>query len=385
MSTPKQNRGKLAILAAGGTGGHLFPAHALANELQNYDIALALITDRRAAGIKGALANIDVHRISASGISGRNVFRRIIATLNLAIGFLEATLLLWRLKPDVVIGFGSYASVPTVAAAAFLGFRTLIHEQNAILGRANRFLAPGVTRIATAFEFAANLRAKDRQKAIWTGNPVRQEIIALSERPYPQIEAGGTIHILVFGGSQGATVFSEVVPKALALLPEQERQRLRVVQQCREEDIEDVKSKYFDFHITAELSPFFDDIAKRISVAHLVICRSGASTLAEIATAGRPAILVPFPHATDDHQTRNAQGLCDAGGGWMIPQDAFTPETLANRLTSLFSIDSTLTSAAKCATKIGMSEAAQKLAKLVMSTLSAEQDSNDKATKGIAA
>ena len=146
-----------------------------------------------------------------------------------------------------------------------------------------------------------------------------------------------------------------------------------------------MKSKYFDFHITAELSPFFDDIAKRISVAHLVICRSGASTLAEIATAGRPAILVPFPHATDDHQTRNAQGLCDAGGGWMIPQDAFTPETLANRLTSLFSIDSTLTSAAKCATKIGMSEAAQKLAKLVMSTLSAEQDNNDKATKGIAA
>ena len=146
-----------------------------------------------------------------------------------------------------------------------------------------------------------------------------------------------------------------------------------------------MKSKYFDFHITAELSPFFDDMAERISAAHLVICRSGASTLAEIATAGRPAILVPFPHATDDHQTRNAQGLWDAGGGWMIPQDAFTPETLANRLASLFSIDSTLNSAAKCATKIGMSEAAQKLAVLVINTLSAEQEGKDTATKGIAA
>ena len=385
MSTPMNNRVKLAVLATGGTGGHLFPARALADELQRHDIELALITDRRAAGISGALANIDVHRIRASGISGRNILRRISATFNLAIGFLEATLLLQRLKPDVVVGFGSYASVPTVAAAALLGFRTIIHEQNAILGRANRFLAPGVTRIATAFEFAANLRAKDRQKAIWTGNPVRPEIIALSGRPYPQIEAGGPINILIFGGSQGATVFSDVVPKALALLPKKERQRLRVIQQCRKEDIEDVRSSYYHSQITTDLSPFFDDMAERISAAHLVICRSGASTLAEITTAGRPAILVPFPHAIDDHQTRNAQGLCDAGGGWIIPQDAFTPETLSNRLKSLFSIDSTLSSAAKCATKIGMSEAAQKLAVLVMDTLNAERDGNGTPTKGVAA
>jgi len=385
MSARMNTQAKLAVLAAGGTGGHLFPARALADELQRHDVALALITDRRAAGISGALANIDVHRIRASGISGRNIFRRIAATFSLAVGFLEAAMLLRRLKPDVVIGFGSYASVPTVAAAALLGFRTIIHEQNAILGRANRFLAPRVTRIATAFEFAANLRAKDRQKAIWTGNPVRPEIIALAGQPYPQIEADGPIQILVFGGSQGATVFSDVVPKALALLPEQERQRLRIVQQCRAEDIEDVKSSYRHSKITAELSPFFNDMAERISAAHLVICRSGASTLAEIATAGRPAILVPFPHAIDDHQTRNAQGLCDAGGGWMIPQDAFTPETLANRLKSLFSIDRTLESAAKCATKIGMSEAAQKLAVLVMDTLNADQDGNRTTAKGVAA
>ena len=180
-------------------------------------------------------------------------------------------------------------------------------------------------------------------------------------------------------------MFSEVVPKALAMLPEQERERLHITQQCREEDIAQVRSTYRMCRINAELSPFFNDMADKISTAHLVICRAGASTLAEVATAGRPAILVPFPHAIDDHQTRNAQGLCDAGGGWMIPQDAFTPETLSNRLISLFSIERTLESAAKCATKISMAEAASRLAKLVTETLSAENQSHHSATNGAAA
>jgi UDP-N-acetylglucosamine--N-acetylmuramyl-(pentapeptide) pyrophosphoryl-undecaprenol N-acetylglucosamine transferase len=381
MSAPE----KLAVIAAGGTGGHLFPARALAGELRNRDIGLALITDKRAAGISGALANIDVYRIHASGVSGRNIFQRLLAILSLGIGFIQAALLLRRLKPDVVVGFGSYASVPTVLAAALLGFRTVIHEQNAILGRANRLLAPRVTRIATAFEFVANLRAKDRQKAVWTGNPVRPEIIAVAGKKYPPIAPGEPLHILIFGGSQGATIFSEVVPKALAMLPEQERERLHITQQCREEDIAQVRSAYRICRINAELSPFFNDMADKISTAHLVICRAGASTLAEVATAGRPAILVPFPHAIDDHQTRNAQGLCDAGGGWMIPQDAFTPETLSNRLISLFSIERTLESAAKCATKISMAEAASRLAKLVTETLSAENQSHHSATNGAAA
>ncbi|HAA90807.1 MAG TPA: undecaprenyldiphospho-muramoylpentapeptide beta-N-acetylglucosaminyltransferase [Rhodospirillaceae bacterium] len=344
---------------------------------------LTLITDRRAAGISGALANLDTYRIHASGVSGRNIFRRLFATFSLGIGFIEAALLLRRLKPDVVIGFGSYASVPTVAAAALLGYRTVIHEQNAILGRANRFLAPRVTRIATAFEFVANLRAKDRQKAVWTGNPVRPDIIAIAGNSYPAVTDDQPIQILIFGGSQGASVFSDVVPDAMAMLPKSERDRLRIVQQCREEDIAAVEAAYRKSKIAAEIAPFFDDIADRISAAHLVICRAGASTLAEIATAGRPAILVPFPHAIDDHQTRNAQGLCDAGGGWMIPQDAFTPETLANRLKSLFSIERTLETAAQCATKISMAGAAERLAKLVIKTLG--PDSPDPSPKGAAA
>lgn len=365
-------RGKMAVLAAGGTGGHLFPAHALADELGSRDVRLTLITDRRAAGISGALADLDTYRIHASGISGRNIFRRLLATLSLGVGFVEAALLLRRLKPDVVIGFGSYASVPTVAAAALLGYRTVIHEQNAILGRANRFLAPRVTRIATAFEFVANLRAKDRRKTVWTGNPVRPEIIAIAGDAYPALAADKPIQILVFGGSQGASIFSEVVPAAMALLPDAERSRLHIAQQCREEDIEKVDVAYRRAGIDAETAPFFGDIAARISAAHLIICRAGASTLAEIATAGRPAILVPFPHAIDDHQTRNAQGLCDAGGGWMIPQDAFTPEMLANRLKALFSIERTLETAAQCATKISMARAADRLAKLVMETLAGD-------------
>ncbi|HAT35895.1 MAG TPA: undecaprenyldiphospho-muramoylpentapeptide beta-N-acetylglucosaminyltransferase [Rhodospirillaceae bacterium] len=374
---------KMAVLAAGGTGGHLFPARALADELSGHDVRLTLITDRRAAGISGALANLDTYRIHASGVSGRNIFRRLFATFSLGIGFIEAALLLRRLKPDVVIGFGSYASVPTVAAAALLGYRTVIHEQNAILGRANRFLAPRVTRIATAFEFVANLRAKDRQKAVWTGNPVRPDIIAIAGNSYPAVTDDQPIQILIFGGSQGASVFSDVVPDAMAMLPKSERDRLRIVQQCREEDIAAVEAAYRKSKIAAEIAPFFDDIADRISAAHLVICRAGASTLAEIATAGRPAILVPFPHAIDDHQTRNAQGLCDAGGGWMIPQDAFTPETLANRLKSLFSIERTLETAAQCATKISMAGAAERLAKLVIKTLG--PDSPDPSPKGAAA
>lgn len=376
-------REKMAVLAAGGTGGHLFPARALADELSGRDVRLTLITDRRAAGISGALANLDTYRIHASGISGRNIFRRLFATISLGFGFIEAALLLHRLKPDVVVGFGSYASVPTVTAAALLGYRTVIHEQNAILGRANRFLAPRVTRIATAFEFVANLRAKDRQKAVWTGNPVRPDIIAIAGKDYPALEDDEPIQILIFGGSQGASVFADVVPDALAMLPKAERDRLRIVQQCREEDVAKVETAYRQSHIAADIAPFFDDIATRIAAAHLVICRAGASTLAEIATAGRPAILVPFPHAIDDHQTRNAQGLCDAGGGWMIPQDAFTPETLANRLKALVSTERTLETAAKCATKISMAGAADTLAKLVMETLG--PDAAQPTPKGAAA
>lgn len=369
---------KIAVLAAGGTGGHLFPAQALAEKLGRQGIRLILVTDKRATEINGVLADLDLYRISASGVSGRNIFQRLLAIISLCLGLIQATVFLCIIKPDVVIGFGSYASLPTLAAASFLGYKTIIHEQNAILGRANRFLAPRATRIATAFEFVANLRAKDRQKVVWTGNPLRPDIVAITDTPYPKINENTSIKILIFGGSQGAAIFSNVVPKALLMLPEKFISRLHIVQQCREEDITKVQKIYQNAHIKAVVAPFLHNIATHYVSSHLIICRAGASTLAEVSAVGRPAILVPFPHATDDHQTRNAQGLCDAGGGWMIDQDAFTKETLASRLESLLSIDHTLEIAAGCATKISVSRAAERLSNVVFEVLEKDQEGRPK-------
>ena len=364
---------KIVVLAAGGTGGHLFPAQALAEQLEHQGVRINLITDKRATEIGGALADVDTYRISAFGVSGRSIIRRICAVFGLCFGFIQAILFLRAIKPNVVVGFGSYASFPTMAAAILLRYRTVIHEQNAILGRANRFLAPRVTRIATAFEFVSNLKAKDRQKMVWTGNPLRPDIVAISDKPYPKFSQNSNINILIFGGSQGATIFSNIVPKALMLLPQEIIMRIRVVQQCRDEDVIRVQKIYSQANIKAIVKPFFNDIANHISWCHLVICRAGASTLAELAAAGRPAILVPFPHAIDDHQTRNAQGLCDAGGGWMIAQDSFTARALASRLEALCSIEHTLAMAADCATKIGVSSAAEHLSGLVMETIDPAQ------------
>jgi UDP-N-acetylglucosamine--N-acetylmuramyl-(pentapeptide) pyrophosphoryl-undecaprenol N-acetylglucosamine transferase len=243
--------------------------------------------------------------------------------------------------------------------------KTVIHEQNAVLGRANRFLAPRVTRIATAFATVANLRDEDKGKTVFTGNPVRPEVIAIAAKPYPRLTEGGAVNLLVFGGSLGASIFSQVVPETIAALPASVRNRLRITQQCRAEDLETVRAIYGTAGIDVELASFFDDMPARLAAAHLVICRAGASTIAELTAAGRPAILVPYPHATDDHQTRNAESLCDAGGAWMIPQHAFNRESLTTRLTVLVANGRTLQTTALCAGRIGMRTAADNLAKLV--------------------
>lgn len=357
------------VLTAGGTGGHVFPAQALAGALQDRGYRIVLIADKRSGTLSGPLATVECHRIHAGAPTGRNVFRRIGGIVKLASGFLQARRLLRDLDPEVVVGFGSYASVPAMAAAIALGQRTVIHEQNAVLGRANRLLAPRVTKIATAFQSVAHLREEDASKCVWTGNPVRPEVIAIAAHPFPTIDDTGPIDLLVFGGSQGATIFSSVVPEALACLPDALRRRLRVVQQCRQEDLDPVRRIYNTVGIQAELAPFFDDMPRRLGTAHLVICRSGASTCAELTAAGRPAILVPFPHATDDHQTRNAERLCDAGAGWMIPQSSFTAEALTQRLTALLQNPLLLRTTALCAGRIGMRSATAKLADLVVAVI----------------
>ncbi len=350
----------LVLLAAGGTGGHMFPAEALAGQLLSRGYRVGLVTDRRGAGFGERLPAVEVHRISAGGLAGRDLASRLVALLHLAKGFFEARRLVARLRPLIAVGFGGYASVPTILAAARAGLPTLLHEQNAVLGRANRLLASRARAIATSF---AETKALAGAKARFTGNPVRPAIAALAAKAYAA--PGERLGLLVLGGSQGARVFSALVPAAIGLLPVELRQRLAVSQQCRAEDLETARKAYGELGLSVELSTFFTDLPERLARAHLVICRSGASTVAELAAAGRPAILLPFPHATDDHQTANAQGFTAAGGGWLMPESEATPAKLAETLKALIEDPAVLVLAAHRAWKAVQPKAAERLADLV--------------------
>ena len=352
------------VIAAGGTGGHMFPAQALAGALAERGRDIVLVTDRRGAEYGGAIAET-VLTVSAGTVSGRGLPGRLMGLGQIAFGAIQAHGILRRLAPAGVVGFGGYASVPTMLAATRLGLPTVIHEQNAVLGRANRLMAPRVRAIAAAFAETAQLCPADRAKAEHTGNPVRAAIAALAERPYPAPERGGPLSLLVIGGSQGAVVMSEVVPAALAALPEELRARLEVVQQCRADDLDETRETYRAAGIAAELAAFFDDLPARLAKAQLVIARAGASTVAELTSAGRPAILVPYPSAADDHQSANARAIELAGGGWTMPQPTFTPDALASRIESFLIAPPRLIDAAMKARSIGVPEAATRLADLV--------------------
>jgi len=287
--------------------------------------------------------------------------------VQLGVGFFQARGLLGRLKPAVAVGFGGYASVPTVLAASLSGVPTVLHEQNAVLGRANRLLAKRATRIATSFASVVGIGASDR--AVLTGNPVRPGIAALADQSYPPLSPGGAIQILVVGGSQGARVFSRLIPEAVALLPAELQRRLRIAQQARAEDLETARANYAGLPATVELAPFFGDMPERLRAAHLVVCRSGASTVAELTAAGRPAILLPYPFATDDHQTANARALDGAGAAWLMPESATTPAMLADRLAALAADPERLGRAADVARTLGRRDAAARLADLVTSLI----------------
>jgi UDP-N-acetylglucosamine--N-acetylmuramyl-(pentapeptide) pyrophosphoryl-undecaprenol N-acetylglucosamine transferase len=356
---------RTAVLAAGGTGGHMFPAEALARALRARGVSVMLVTDRRGAGFEGDLAEVETYRISAGGIAGGRPVKRLGGLVRLGLGFFQAYGLLRRLSPDAVIGFGAYAAAPTVLAASLLSRRVILHEQNAVMGRANRLLAGRADLIATGFAQVAGLAAANRAKARMTGNPVRPAIQAVGDEPYRAPAAGDTVRILVVGGSQGARVFNDVVPAAVARLPESHRARLKIVQQVPGGALDAVQRAYADCGVEAELAGFFDDMPARLARAHLVISRAGASTVAELACARRPAILVPFPHATDDHQTANAQALADAGGGWLIPQAELTPYALASRLDDFIEAPHQLASAAAGAGALASGDAAARLADLV--------------------
>ncbi len=374
----------LIALAAGGTGGHMFPAAAVAGELRARGHDVALITDRRGGAFGDMPGPIQTYGIRAGGVMSGGLLRRLTGLVALAVGTLQAERLLSRLGPAVAVGFGGYASAPTMLAATRRGIATVIHEQNAVLGRANRLLARRVTRIATSFETVTGLKPRDRAKARRTGNPVRPQITALGARPYPAPDQHGPLALLVVGGSQGASVFSRVVPKAVARLTEGWAGRLSISQQCRPEDLAEVERAYAAAGVRADLAPFFDDMPARLEAAHLLICRAGASTVAELAAAGRPAILVPYPHAADDHQTANARAMERGGGAWLMPESDFTVEALAVLLESLLTAPRTLDQAASQARAAGRADAAARLAELVTELLPSNGEGTRTASAGTA-
>jgi len=359
------------IIAAGGTGGHFFPAEALAAELLSRGRRVVLLTDARSGGTTSAVfSHCERHVISGAGIAGRGTARAARAVLSLARGTLQARTILAGLDGAAVVGFGGYPCVAPVLAARLLRRRPaiLLHEQNAVLGRANRIMARFADVLALSFATVTRVPVSTRTHL--TGNPVRPAVTALTAAAYSP--PGDGVRLLVLGGSLGARILSDVVPRALSALPQTLRLMMRVTQQCRSEDIDRVEAAYRAGGITAHLGAFFSDVADRLRSAHLVICRAGASTVAELAVIGRPAILVPLPSAIDDHQNANAQALASAGAAWVMQQHSFTSAALADRLQQLLAEPATLTQAASNAAAQGRPQAAASLADLVEVTIAQE-------------
>ena len=355
------------VLAAGGTGGHIFPSEALARELLGRGYNIALITDQRGSKFGDDLP-VALHRIRASSL-GKGFMGKIRSVAEMGIGVLQARRLLGKLRPDAVVGFGGYPSGPPLYASAQWNIPIILHEQNAILGRANRCLMEKARVIATSFPNVAGLKLSPNTQLVHTGNPVRPTFMALRGKPYPALTPDSAVKILVMGGSLGAKVFSTVVPQALALIPENLRRRIVISQQCRKDDVEAARAAFAAAGIDAELSSFFRDVPERMAEAHLVICRSGGSTVAELTVVGRPSILVPYPHGHAGEQTANAEAVAEVGGAWLIPEQAFTPEALAVRLESLMTMPATLVKTAAAARAWGKITAADSLADCVVNVI----------------
>ncbi|MDQ0421302.1 UDP-N-acetylglucosamine--N-acetylmuramyl-(pentapeptide) pyrophosphoryl-undecaprenol N-acetylglucosamine transferase [Peteryoungia aggregata LMG 23059] len=352
----------IVLLAAGGTGGHLFPAEALAHELKARGYSVHLVTDRRAERYAGSFPADEIHTVSSATIGSKNPVAVVKAFLSLWRGYREARALVSRLKPKAVIGFGGYPTVPPLFAAAGLGVPTAVHEQNAVMGRANMLLASRVRAIAGGF---LSPGGEHKAKMVLTGNPVRPAVIAAAAQPYLPSSAGEPFNLVVFGGSQGAQFFSDAIPGAIRLLPDADRQRLVVTQQARPEDRQKVIDSYATLGVQADVAPFFNDMAERLAGAHLVICRSGASTVSELAVIGRPSVLVPYPHALDHDQAANAAALAAQGGAQVIPQAELSAERIADLLIKAMQGPERLAAMASAAKSTGKPDAAGLLADLV--------------------
>ncbi len=356
--------GPLVLLAAGGTGGHLFPAEALSAALVRQGVDVALATDARAAKFSEHFSQ--VHVIPSATLRGRDPLSLMRTAGTLAYGTGKAFAMLGRVRPVVVVGFGGYPSVPPLLAASLRRIPTLIHEQNAVMGRANRFLARSVTAIATGFPGITDGNPDLAAKTTHVGNPVRPAVIEAAAVPYDAPKPDGAFRVLVFGGSQGARIMAEIVPPAVARLEEHLKMRLKIVQQAREEDVQAVRESYAKSGVKAEIAPFFSDLPARMADSHLVISRSGASTVAELSAVGRPAILVPLPHALDQDQAANAAVLEQAGGAIRLLQADFTPDRLAAEIAALAGDSRRLAAMAGAARAAGALDAACQLAELVL-------------------
>jgi len=352
------------VLAAGGTGGHMIPAHALAAELKARGHGVLLITDERGSRFPGLFEGVPVHILPAGRLGGGPI--GLIKALGAVVkGRGQAKRLYREHRPDAVVGFGGYPAFPSLLAASAMNIPTVLHEQNAVLGRVNRLLVGDAEAIGTAFGQVDRLKPKYEDKVVLVGNPVRTEIAKLGELPFPAFDEVAPLKILVTGGSQGASILSKVVPAGLGMLAPSLRRRLQVVQQCRPEDIERVRGQYADLGIPAELMTYIEDMPDKFADAHLVVGRAGASTVAELSVAGRPAILVPFAAATDDHQTANAREMVKAGGARAIQEASFTPDVLARQIEALAMDPVALANAAARALSVGRPHAARDLADLV--------------------
>lgn len=354
------------VLAAGGTGGHLFPAQAVAGELMRRGRRVVVMTDGRGVHYGASFPGAEIATVPAATFAGRSPLKWAAAAARILAGIAVAFRKLRQIRPQAVIGFGGYPSLPVMVAAWLARIPNALHEQNAVLGRVNRLVAPLTGRIVASFPFARNV-PKNLERVIFIGNPVRAEASALAGAPYVLPAADGPIHLLIFGGSQGARALSEIVPAALSQLPRDLRARLEVTQQCRPDDTENVKGHYIAEGIKAEVASFFSDLPRRIAASHLVISRSGASTLGELTAIGRPAILIPYPFAMDDHQTANAEVLAKANAAWMVPQSTLDAAKLAKMLEDVFSNPSLLAERAANAVELGHPDAAARLADIVES------------------
>ncbi|MFZ2099619.1 MAG: undecaprenyldiphospho-muramoylpentapeptide beta-N-acetylglucosaminyltransferase [Oricola sp.] len=349
------------VISAGGTGGHLFPAEALAHELKMRGWSVPLVTDARATRYADRFPEEKLYVVQSATPSGKNPFKLIGALWTLFKGLRQSSALLRMLKPKAVVGFGGYPTVPPLFTAAGV-FPTVIHEQNAVMGRANKMLAGRATAIAGGFLKPEGPHAA---KIVETGNPVRPAVIEAAKTPYEKPIPDGFLRLAVFGGSQGARFFSDSVPEAVALLPQDMRIRLRITQQARPEDEERVKARYAELGVAAEVSPFFTDLPERIAQAHLVISRSGASTVSEVAAIGRPAIFVPYPYALDHDQAANAAALEEAGGALVRREETLDAAAVAALIEDLLGDPERLQTMADAARGAGKPDATALLADLV--------------------